>query len=140
MCLRVAALLVLMSGRVLAGIGTCDDLSAVVETPAVDYDAQIQPIFNAHCVHCHGPPDPSAFMDLSAGPAMLVDVESFEIAGLMRVRPGEFYNSYLFIKINCADQLFGDRMPRDAAPLSLFDQALVRDWITQLLIFRGAFE
>ena len=48
--------------------------------------------------------------------------------------------SYLFFKINCSNQLSGNRMPRDAPPLSLSDQALIRDWIHQILIFKDGFE
>ena len=42
----------------LVGESTCDDLSGIAETPAVDYESQIQPIWNAHCISCHGGGDP----------------------------------------------------------------------------------
>ncbi|MFU8833069.1 MAG: hypothetical protein ACNA7J_13085, partial [Wenzhouxiangella sp.] len=32
----------------------CEDLSGIGEVPDVDYSQQIQPIFDASCVGCHG--------------------------------------------------------------------------------------
>lgn len=131
---------IIMSDAVLAGISGCDDLSAIAETPAVDINAHIQPIFDAHCVACHAPPDPIAFMDLSAGARDIVAVSSFQIPELNRIEPGRVSMSYLFFKINCSNQLSGNRMPRDAPPLNLSDQALIRDWINQILIFKDGFD
>jgi len=124
----------------LAGLGGCDDLSVIAEMPVVDFNLEIQPIFDQHCIACHGPPDPIAFMDLTLGYDDLIDVESFQIAAFNRVKPGAFSQSYLFLKINCGNQISGDRMPREAPPLSLTDQALIRDWINQLLIFSDGFD
>ena len=123
-----------------AGLSGCDDLSAIPILEQVDFESEVQPIFDNHCTQCHGGPDPIAFMDLSQGTVQIVDVPSFQFSALNRVEPGDPSLSYLFYKINCANQLSGDRMPRDAPPLNLFDQALIRDWIVQLLIFKGGFE
>ena len=128
------------TGTVIAGISGCDDLSTMAETPDVDIDTDIQPIFDNHCIVCHGPPNPIAFMDLTLGAQDIVAVPSFQIPELNRIEPGQVSMSYLFFKINCASQLSGNRMPRDAPPLSLNDQALVRDWINQILIFKDGFE
>ena len=128
------------TGTVIAGISGCDDLSTMAETPDVDIDTDIQPIFDNHCIVCHGPPNPIAFMDLTLGAQDIVAVPSFQIPELNRIEPGQVSMSYLFFKINCASQLSGNRMPRDAPPLSLNDQALVRDWINQILIFQDGFE
>ena len=123
-----------------AGIGACDDLNAIAPTPAVDFELEVQPIFDTYCIGCHSGPNPSAFLDLSLGYADLVDVESFEVPSFDRVQPGEIARSYLFIKINCSNQLFGNRMPLNGNPLNLIQQALIRDWIQQLLIFSDGFE
>ncbi|KAA3650292.1 MAG: hypothetical protein DWP95_01405 [Proteobacteria bacterium] len=133
-------LLLLWADSALAGVSGCDDLSAIAETPQVDIDSDIQAIFDNHCVVCHGPPSPIAFMDLSAGARDIVTVPSFQIPELNRIEPGQVSMSYLFFKINCSNQLSGNRMPRDAPPLSLNDQALIRDWINQILIFKDGFE
>lgn len=133
-------LLVSTLSPVYAGLSGCDDLSVIPETPQVDFATEIQPIFNNNCVHCHGGPDPIAFMDLEQGYVQIVDVPSFQISFFNRVEPGQPADSYLFLKINCANQFSGDRMPREAPPLSLFDQALIRDWISQILIYKNSFE
>ncbi len=130
----------LLADSSIAGISGCDDLSAIVAAPNVTIDHDIQPIFDNHCIACHGPPDPIAFMDLTLGEQDTVAVPSFQIPELNRVEPGLVSLSYLFFKINCSNQLSGNRMPRDAPPLSLNDQALIRDWINQLLIFKDGFE
>ncbi len=123
-----------------AGLSACDDLSAVAETPAVDFTSEIQPIFDAHCTTCHGPPNPIAFMDLTLGQQDLVDVESFQLTGFDRVKPGMVSQSLLYLKINCGNQFIGDRMPFNAPPLNLSQQALIRDWIKQILIFSDGFD
>ena len=97
-----------------AGLSGCDDLTGIPEFELVDFEAEIQPIFN--------------------------DIPSFQVNSINRIEPGRPSLSYLFFKINCSNQLSGDRMPRDAPPLNLFDQALIRDWIKQILIFRNGFE
>ncbi len=130
----------LFNDSVFAGLSGCDDLSTIAETPAVDMSTDIQPIFEANCTTCHGPPDPIAFMDLTHGAQDIVAVPSFQFPELNRVEPGTVSMSYLFFKINCNGQLSGNRMPREAPPLRLADQALIRDWINQILIFKDGFE
>ena len=123
-----------------AGLGGCDDLTAIEPLPQVDFATEIQPIFDANCTQCHGGPNPIAFMDLTQGAQQLVDIPSFQIPQFNRIEPGLPGDSYLFLKVNCANQFEGDRMPREAPPLSLFDQALIRDWINQIVIFQTGFE
>ena len=123
-----------------AGLSGCDDLTGIPELEWVDFDTEIQTIFNDNCIQCHGGPNPIAFMDLTLGTAQIVDIPSFQVNSINRIEPGRPSLSYLFFKINCSNQLSGDRMPRDAPPLNLFDQALIRDWIKQILIFRNGFE
>jgi len=131
---------IMWTNTVFSGVSGCDDLSAIPETSNVDIGTDIQPIFDAHCIACHGPPDPIAFMDLTLGAQDIVAVPSFQFPELNRIEPGTVSMSYLFFKINCNGQLSGNRMPRDAPPLSLTDQALIRDWINQILIFKNGFE
>lgn len=123
-----------------AGLSGCDDLSHIDETPMVEFGTEIQHIFDSNCIQCHGPPDPIAFMDLTLGYQDLINVPSFQFPEINRIEPGDASFSYLFLKINCSSQLSGDRMPREAPPLSLQEQALIRDWINQTLIFRNGFD
>ena len=140
---RIGLSLVLLIGllnQAQAGLSGCDDLTGVAELPQVDFITEIQPIFDNNCIQCHGGPNPIAFMDLTQGYTELVDVPSFQIPGFDRIEPGEPSLSYIYFKINCGNQLSGDRMPREAPPLSLTDQALLRDWISQIPIFKNGFE
>lgn len=123
-----------------AGLSGCDDLSSIPELPLIDFQTEIQPIFDNNCIQCHGGPNPIAFMDLTQGYTQIVDVPSFQIPVFKRVVPNNPSISYLYFKINCSNQLSGDRMPREAPPLSLLDQAMIRDWINQILIYKAGFE
>lgn len=132
--------LLLLTPSAWAGLSGCDDLSGMAVNPAVDFEAEIQPIFDQHCTTCHGPPDPIAFMDLTLGYQQLVSVPSFQLDVFDRVMPGQAAQSYLMFKINCGSQFSGERMPFNAAPLNLPQQALIRDWINQIIIFSDGFE
>ncbi len=132
--------LLLLTPNTLAGLSGCDDLSGVAVSPMVDFEMEIQPIFDLHCITCHGPPDPIAFMDLTLGYQDLVSVPSFQVANFDRISPGQPAQSYLYFKINCGNQFSGERMPFNAAPLNLPQQALIRDWINQIIVFSDGFD
>jgi hypothetical protein len=70
----------------------------------------------------------------------IVAVASFQIPQLNRIEPGQVSMSYYSLKLIAAVNCPGNRMPRDAPPLNLSEQALIRDWINQLLIFKDGFE
>ena len=110
-----------------------DDLSAQPYTPAVNY-AVIQNIFSANCTGCHrANTTNNGGLDLTPGNSYgeLVNQPSIFAVGVKLVEPGSTSRSYLFEKINSPNPQHGARMrPTDA--LSLADQALIRDWITQL--------
>lgn len=115
-----------------AGNG-CDDLDAIGETTAVNYETQIQPLWDNNCIGCHnGASQNSAGLNLADNSFdNLVNAPSTLIDGLTLVVPGSLARSYLFEKINCAEPQSGSRMrPSDAMALS--EQALIRDWIRQL--------
>ena len=115
------------------GGGEADDLSAQPYTPAVSY-AAIQSIFSANCTGCHrANTTNNGGLDLTPGNSYseLVDQPSVFVIGMKLVEPGSYSRSYLFEKINSPNPQHGTRMrPTDALPLA--DQALIRDWITQL--------
>lgn len=116
----------------LAGGGSCDDLSTIAATPNVDYVTQIQPIWNAQCAGCHAVGGGSAGLVLGGTSSWLnlINVPSTQVGGLMLVQPGNAGQSYLFEKINCDVPQVGVRM-RPGSAMSLAQQALVRDWINQ---------
>ena len=89
-------------------------------------------IFTPTCaaIGCHDPLGQQSGMVLSAGRAYAntVNVASVEMPSLMRVRPSDPANSYLYRKITGAG-ITGDRMPQSRPPLSDAQIKLVRDWI-----------
>jgi len=117
-----------------AGGIDCDDLSGIPVTLDVDFDTQIQPIFDAGCIGCHtAGATNSGGLNLQSGAAesQLVGVPSTFANGLKRVTSGQPDRSYLFEKINCASPQTGNRM-RPTNAMTPAEQALIRDWITQL--------
>lgn len=124
----------------------CLDLSDVPETPAVDFAGEIQPIFDAACIGCHAPgASNSGGLDLMSDVSLasLVNSPSERAPGVFRVQPGDVERSFLFEKINCLDPQSGAGM-RPADPMSALEQALFRDWISQVdwreVIFANGFE
>jgi len=97
----------------------------------------VQPIFTTNCAlaGCHTGPSPEEGLDLGAGRsyARLVNVDSRECGQFKRVRPGRPDASYIVFKLAGPPQpcFSGDRMPRNAAPLSASDQETIRKWIAQ---------
>lgn len=107
----------------------CEDLGAIAETPAVDFETQIQPILTANCNSCHGAAA-LADLDLRPGAAYdnLVGVTSTTHPDRLRVAPGAPDDSTLLLAINCTSpggpgfQMTGT---------TLEERALIRDWILQ---------
>ncbi len=94
----------------------CGDFTPGGDTPVSDYDAIIQPIFDAHCTGCHVGASPLGGLDLSLGNSYgnLVGVSSIELPTMPRITANDINNSYLFLKINnthLAPGGSGDYMP-----------------------------
>lgn len=120
-------------GRHSAGLGR-DDTSAIAPTPAIVFANQIQPVFNSLCIACHNDiATNSGGLDLqsSASLTALVNQRSAFAPGVKLVDPGHPDRSFLWEKINSATPQRGTRM-RPGDPIPLAQQALIRDWITQL--------
>ncbi|MBE0566834.1 MAG: hypothetical protein IH621_12790, partial [Krumholzibacteria bacterium] len=94
---------------------------------AVSYAADVQPIWNASCVGCHGG---TAGLELAApgSRAALVGVASTNWPG-QRVVPGDPDASVLYRKLT-GDGGVGDRMPQGGA-LDAADIETVRRWIAE---------
>jgi mono/diheme cytochrome c family protein len=113
-----------------AGVGAagCDDLEGIPETPAVDFQSQLQPIFDG-CANCHGQMGPAG-LDLRSGEAYgnLVGVLSTTNPARLRVDPFDPEFSALFLAVSC-DSPGGPafRMPGTTPE----ERALIRDWIAQ---------
>jgi hypothetical protein len=114
--------------------GGGDDLSHIPHNPHVQF-SEVQSIFSNHCIGCHREnTSNNGSLDLTQGRSFseLVNQASYFVPGLKLVDPGNPYRSYLFEKINCATPQQGKRMSPSNA-MSLRDQAIIRDWIEQLL-------
>ncbi|MEE4638966.1 MAG: PQQ-dependent sugar dehydrogenase [Wenzhouxiangella sp.] len=113
----------------------CDLLDSVPATPAVDFDTQIQPLFNdLGCTGCHGEWG-AAGLNLLPGAswAALVGQPATTNPDRLRVEPFRPDRSTLLHSVNC-DIPGGPAFRMDdpmGNPLTLADQALIRDWIAQ---------
>ncbi len=136
----------LLAGALLAGAllpvraqtvpSGCDSIASTPATYAIDYVADIQPIWSTRCANCHVDHGgaPAADLDLDPDPSWfnLVDVPSSQDPTHIRVIPRDALRSLMFRKVNCevpGPRDFDNRMPlaRDALPLA--EQALIYDWI-----------
>jgi hypothetical protein len=92
----------------------------------VDYNTQIQPIFNANC-SCHFPAfsgwDPSSYASVIAS----VGVQY----GIKIVQPGNSAGSPLYDKISSVTPLHGARMPFGGPYLSNAQITAIKNWIDQ---------
>lgn len=92
--------------------------------------AAVQQILTGNCAGCH---PPNQAMDLTTGHvfASIVNVKSREAPTLMRVKPGDPANSYLYQKVTQAKPMVGVRMPKDGASLTADEITTLRVWIEQ---------
>lgn len=100
----------------------------------VDYETQIQPIFDESC-SCHLSVSAPGGLTLLSGISYdaLVGVNSSQSSSLQLVEPGEPDRSYLVIKIDdiLSTLRVGERMPRGSSPLSDSKIQLIRTWIEE---------
>jgi hypothetical protein len=105
--------------------------------PAVSFSKDILRIFTNNgtktCAQagCHGGANPQLGQNLAAASAYasIVNVPSVEKPSLMRVKPGDAADSYLYQKITGAPGITGSRMPLIGGPLAGSDITLIQQWI-----------
>lgn len=89
-------------------------------------------VFTPTCasIGCHDPLGQQSQLILTAGRsyAQIVNQPSVEMPSVMRIRPNDPDNSYLYRKITGVN-ITGERMPLNRGPLSDAQIALVRNWI-----------
>jgi hypothetical protein len=92
--------------------------------------AAVQQLLTGNCAGCH---PPNQGMDLTTGHvfANIVNVKSHEVPSLLRVKPGDPTNSYLYQKVTQAKPMVGVRMPKDGQPLTADEITTLRVWIEQ---------
>ncbi len=101
---------------------------SLVGAQTVDYDTQIQPIWNNNCTQCH---PGNGGLDLTTGNSFgnLVDVMAQGYSA-PRVASGDPNGSVLWNKLNNTG-VYGGQMP-PSSMLSQADRDLVQTWITEL--------
>jgi hypothetical protein len=129
----------------------CDSIDSIPARFDIDYQSDVQPIFDQHCANCHvdsgGAPEAGLELDSGVSWYELVDVASSQDPSLTRVKSFDPANSLLFHKVNCENPDLGSRMPYERIPITLAEQALIHDWIatgasmtTSETIFFAGFE
>ncbi len=112
----------------------CERAAPLQQKPTETTFTSIQQnIFDNNCAlsGCHLGSSAPFGLDLSQGNAYnnLVDVASGEVPTLFRVKPGDPDNSYIVMKLEGAQGIQGQRMPRGRPPLAPDDINAVREWI-----------
>lgn len=93
--------------------------------PQVLFARDIQPIFTARCLKCHGAEEPKAGLSLMHREGATVELESGERA----IVPGRPESSELLRRIEAPDR--SRRMPPTDPPLSRREIELLRTWIAK---------
>jgi hypothetical protein len=125
-----AAVLAIMSGGLALGVAATVDVSQLppaADQPGVAYAADIKPIFDGHCVKCHGPETAKAKLRLDSLEAALKGGKHGQV-----VKPGDSAGSQLVLSVaHVGDS--GLFMPKDRKdkPLSPGQVGLIRAWIDQ---------
>jgi hypothetical protein len=89
-------------------------------------------VFTPICTECHFPggPGPMPLTSEDVSFQNLVNVQSIEIASLLRVQPGDAENSYLVHKIEGRGSINGTRMPPPPrAMLTVEEIDAIIEWI-----------
>jgi hypothetical protein len=115
------------------GPAGCDSIASVPITWNIDYKVDVEPLFAQRCSNCHVDHAGMYEGDLDLDPGVswdnLVGWPSMGDPEVLRVAPGEPLASSLFLKVNCEQPGFGERMPYGRPPIPLAEQALIFDWI-----------
>lgn len=91
----------------------------------VDYNTEVKPLLNKHCLACHGGVKKQGGFSLLTREAALSPTESGKPA-IVPGRPGE---SEMIRRLRCSDP--EERMPYQKAPLASQEIALLKRWIRE---------
>jgi len=114
---------------------TSDGTDTTTTGGAVDYEADIQPIWDARCVagcHTAGGSKPDLPLDPGMSHGALVGVASLQLVSMNMVEPGDTEKSYLWFKLNNTQADVGGSglsMPL-GNPLDEADLAKIETWIS----------
>jgi hypothetical protein len=107
------------------GLGALVLLAAPQE---ITFSRDVKAVLEKECVNCHGAKRHKADLDLSADNAMknLLNVPSSQVPAMVRVKPGDPEQSYLWLKLDHRSQkgggmpkifVFSKRLPQDRLDL-----------------------
>ena len=105
-----------------------NERSATPQLPSdcVDFDSEIQTIFNSRCITCHGGATPERNLSLeSYAGVMAGGLTGFEVT------PCQAESSLIYLKISSSTPPVGERMPRGGPYLSAAQIDTFRRWIAQ---------
>jgi hypothetical protein len=96
-----------------------------------DFQSIQDNVFTPICAQCHIGASAPQGLQLDAGHsyALLVGVASNEEPSVLRVKPGDPDNSYMYQKITDAAGIVGGQMPLNETPLPASTIAAIRQWI-----------
>ncbi len=100
----------------------------------VDYATQIQPLFAANCIQCHGPDRQEMNLRLDQRTSLLRGGDS----GAPAIVPSNLDDGELLKRIHSDDEKF--RMPREGPPLSPAARDLIATWIAEGANWPGQME
>jgi mono/diheme cytochrome c family protein len=90
----------------------------VVDPASVSYSKDVQPIFEQHCLDCHGYEDPEKGLQLTSQSAVLSGSEDGPV-----IEPGNPEKSYLI------EQITKGRMPKRGKKLTPEEIAIITAWV-----------
>lgn len=96
---------------------------AAPDSAAIDFATQVRPLFQEHCVSCHGPDDSNGGLRLDHARGAFVEGDSGEQA----IVAGDVSASEVLNRITSQDE--DQRMPPEGPPLSKSEIDLLRRWI-----------
>jgi mono/diheme cytochrome c family protein len=92
---------------------------------AVDYEQEIRPILNEHCLDCHGPDKQKSDLRIDKRAILIKGGNS----GLASITPGKPKKSHLVDLLVSTDS--DERMPPKGVPLSKEQIRLIETWISE---------
>lgn len=94
-------------------------------SPKIDYNSDVKPILNTHCISCHGGVKQNSGFSLMTRANALSENES----GKPAIIPGDARKSELISRLHSTDM--DERMPLDGAPLDREEIKVLTKWIDQ---------
>ncbi len=113
-------------------LGCAVTLASFSQAAEVDFKRDVLPIFQEHCIDCHGADLAESNLSLESPLAALKGGDS----GEQVIVPGDSRRSYLLERVTAADA--DSRMPPDGEPLSAEQLERLRAWVNDAAAWQAA--